>query len=160
LDEAIVRHVETNDRLLIGLETAEAAKIACGSAWDLPEPLATDVAGRDRVTGLLRRATLTSDEVRSAMAQAVASIVDAVVQTLESTPPELAADISAGGIVLAGGGALLRGLDRRIAAETNLEVRITDSPLEAVVTGAGATLEETSYLRARSRRAAGRRRRI
>jgi rod shape-determining protein MreB and related proteins len=159
LDEAIVRHLDANERLLVGLETAEAAKIACGSAWDLPEQIDADVAGRDRLTGLLRRATLTSDDARTAMAQPVAAIVDAVVQTLETTPPELAADISTRGIVLAGGGALLRGLDRRLAAETNLAVHIADAPLEAVVTGAGATLEETTFLRATARRRSTRRRR-
>jgi rod shape-determining protein MreB and related proteins len=159
LDDAVVRHVDAHERLLIGPETAETAKLTCGSAWQLPELIETQVAGRDRLTGLLRRATLTSDDLRTAIAGPVSTIVEAVVQTLESTPPELAADISTAGIVLAGGGALLRGLDRRIAAETNLEVRIADSPLETVVNGAGATLEEAGLLRATARRRGSRRRR-
>ena len=159
LDEAIVRHLDTVERLLVGPETAEAAKIACGSAWELPEHLETQVAGRDRLTGLLRRATITADDARTAIAQPVSAIVDAVMQTLETTPPELAADISTRGIVLAGGGALLRGLDRRLAAETHLAVHIADAPLEAVVTGAGATLEETAFTHPAPRRRSGRRRR-
>jgi rod shape-determining protein MreB len=159
LDDAIVRHLDANERLLVGPETAETAKIACGSAWPLPEPLQTDVAGRDRLTGLLRRATFTSDDARTAIAQPVAAIVDAVVETLETTPPELAADIGTAGIVLAGGGALLRGLDQRVAEATGLPVRIADSPLEAVVTGAGATLEESELLRASALQSTPRRRR-
>jgi rod shape-determining protein MreB len=160
LDEALVRHVDANERLLIGPETAEAAKIACGSAWSLPEELETDVAGRDRITGLLRRANLGSEEVRAALAQPVAAIVDAVVRTLEATPPELAADIGSSGIVLAGGGALLRGLDRRIAADTHLPVHVAESPLECVVLGAGSSLEEAATLdkTSRRRRRRGRRR--
>src|ERR671928_1125093 len=111
MDDAIVRHVDTDGRLLIGSETAETAKIAAGAAIELPEALETDVAGRDRLTGLLRRQTLGSKEIRAALEQTVVSIVDAVVRTLEITPPELAADISGRGIVLAGGGSLLRGID-------------------------------------------------
>jgi rod shape-determining protein MreB and related proteins len=158
LDEALVRHLDANERLLIGPERAEAAKIACGSAWPLPEEIEADVAGRDRITGLLRRATITSDEMRAAFAQPVATIVETVVRTLEATPPELAADISSRGIVLAGGGALLRGLDQRIAAETRLPVHVAEAPLECVVLGAGSSLEETAVLRRMSRRRRRRRR--
>ncbi len=122
LDEAIVRHVDTSARLLIGSETAESAKISCGSAWPLAEEIETDVAGRDRVTGLLRRTTITSEEVRAATAQPVGTIVETVKRTLESTPPELAADISSRGIVLAGGGALLRGI-RHVFAELRAQDR-------------------------------------
>jgi rod shape-determining protein MreB len=161
MDEALVRHVDTNDRLLIGPETAETAKIACGSAWRLEEELATDVAGRDRLTGLLRRTSVDSTEIRLALEATIAAIAEAVVRTLESTPPELAADISSRGIVLAGGGSLLRGLDRRLAAETNVPVALADAPLECVALGAGASLEERvdpsltrrrSYVRGRNRR--------
>jgi rod shape-determining protein MreB and related proteins len=159
LDEALVRHVDTNGRLLIGPETAETAKIACGSAWPLPEELETDVAGRDRITGLLRRTTLGSEEVRAALAQPVAAIVEAVVRTLEATPPELAADIASAGIVLAGGGALLRGLEQRLAADTKLPVHVAETPLQCVVLCAGASLEETATLdRTSRRRRRGRRR--
>jgi rod shape-determining protein MreB and related proteins len=158
LDEAIVRHVGANQRLIIGPETAEAAKIACGSAWPLDEEIETDVAGRDRITGLLRRATLDSAEVRVAIAQPVETIIDTVRRTLEATPPELAADISGRGIVLAGGGALLRGIDRLIAAETGLPVVVAEAPLECVVLGAGSSLEETDVMWRTSKRRSGRRR--
>jgi rod shape-determining protein MreB len=152
LDDALVRHVDANERLLIGPETAEAAKIACGSAWALPEELETDVAGRDRITGLLRRTNIGSEEVREALSQPVGAIVEAVVRTLEGTPPELAADVGSAGIVLTGGGALLRGLDRRIAADTRLPVHVAERPLECVVVGAGASLEESAALDRTSRR--------
>jgi rod shape-determining protein MreB len=152
LDDALVRHVDANERLLIGSETAEAAKISCGSAWPLPEEIETDVAGRDRITGLLRRTTITSSDVRTALDQTIGSIVDAVKRTLEVTPPELAADIANHGIVVAGGGALLRGIGPRLAAETQLPVHIADAPLECVVLGAGSSLEETAVLQRTARR--------
>jgi rod shape-determining protein MreB and related proteins len=144
LDEAIVRYVDATTNLLIGPETAEAAKLAAGSASRLPEKIETDVAGRDRITGLLRRTTLDSDEVRSAIAQPLETIVETVRRTLEATPPELAADVASRGIVVAGGGALLRGIDRLLSAETGLPVLIADAPLECVVLGAGASLEESA----------------
>jgi rod shape-determining protein MreB len=159
LDDAIVRHLDSNERLLIGPETAETAKIACGSAWPLAEEVETDVAGRDRNTGLLRRTTVSSADLRAAIAQPVAAIVEAVIRTLESTPPELAADISSVGIVLAGGGALLRGIDRLLKAETDLPVHVADAPLESVVNGAGATLEHDTAPRRRRRARRYRRRR-
>jgi rod shape-determining protein MreB and related proteins len=142
MDEALVRHLDGNDRLLIGPETAEAAKIACGSALPLEEELETDVAGRDRLTGLLRRTTVDSTEIRAALETTIETITEAVIRTLESTPPELAADISNRGMVLAGGGGLLRGIDRRLAAETHVPVALADAPLECVALGAGASLEE------------------
>src|ERR671930_1038417 len=144
LDDAVVRHVDANAHLLIGPETAEAAKIAAGSAWELPEKIETDVAGRDRITGLLRRTTVDSDELRGAIAQPLETIVDTVRRTLEATPPELAADIANGGIVVAGGGALLRGVDQLLSSETGLPVLIADAPLECVVLGAGSSLEEAA----------------
>jgi rod shape-determining protein MreB len=146
MDDAIVRHVDTNAHLLIGSETAEAAKIACGSAWPLPEKIETDVAGRDRITGLLKRTTVDSSEVRSAIAQPLETIVDTVRRTLEVTPPELAADIANRGIVVAGGGALLRGVDQLISSETGLPVLVAEAPLECVVLGAGSSLEESEVL--------------
>jgi rod shape-determining protein MreB len=159
LDDAIIRHVDSDLRLLIGPETAEAAKIACGSALPLDEQIETDVAGRDRITGLLRRTTITSADVRVAIELPVATIVDTVKRTLEATPPELAADIAANGIVLAGGGSLLRSLERRLTSETGLPVTIADRPLQCVVLGAGASLDETPGLEQRTRRRRGRRRR-
>jgi rod shape-determining protein MreB len=142
MDDALVRHVDANNHLLIGSETAEAAKIACGSAWQLEEELETDVAGRDRITGLLRRATIDSNEIRAALEASVETIAETVVRTLEVTPPELAADISSRGIVVAGGGGLLRGIDRRIEAHSGVPVRLAEAPLECVALGAGASLEE------------------
>ena len=161
LDEALVRYVDTHARLLIGPETAEAAKIACGCAWPLPEEIESDVAGRDRITGLLRRTTIDSNDVRTAIEQPLETIVDTVRRTLESTPPELAADVGRHGVVLAGGGALLRGIDRLLSAETGLPVLVADAPLECVVLGAGSTLEEpaVSGRRVDRRRLFGRRRR-
>jgi rod shape-determining protein MreB len=155
IDEAIIRYVDSEERLLIGPETAEGAKIACGSAFELTAELDTDVAGRDRITGLLRRKTLSADAVRTAIDQPVAAIVDAVKRTLEATPPELAADIAASGIVLAGGGSLLRSLDKRLTMETGLPVNVAEMPLECVVLGAGAALEETHLVSPRSRRRSG-----
>ena len=159
LDEAIVRHMDATEHLLIGPETAEAAKIACGSAEPLEEEIESQVAGRDRITGLLRRTTISSTDVRSATEQAVGAIVDTVKRTLEATPPELAADISSRGIVLAGGGALLRGIDRRLAKETGLLVHVAEAPLECVVLGAGSSLEESAVLRRTARRRSARQRR-
>jgi rod shape-determining protein MreB len=154
LDEALVRHVDANAHLLIGPETAEGAKIACGAAWPLPEKIESSVAGRDRITGLLRRTTIDSTEVRAAIAQPLETIVETVKRALESTPPELASDIGNRGIVLAGGGALLRGVDQLLSSETGLPVLVADSPLESVVLGAGASLEETA-VRGRTARRRG-----
>src|SRR5204862_6083058 len=138
------RHLDSNAHLLIGSETAEAAKIACGAAWPLDETLEADAAGRDRITGLLRRTTIDSNEVRAAVAQPLETIVDTTRRTLEATPPELAADVANNGIVVAGGGALLRGIDRLLSSETGLPVLIAETPLECVVLGAGASLEESA----------------
>jgi rod shape-determining protein MreB len=146
MDEALVRYVDAVEHLLIGPETAEAAKIACGSAWPPDDERETEVAGRDRISGLLRRTRLDSEQVREAIDQSVERIVDAVKRTLESTPPELAADISTRGIILAGGGALLAGIERRLSAETGLEVIVAQQPLECVVLGAGSALEEGDVL--------------
>jgi rod shape-determining protein MreB len=160
MDDAIVRHVAGSHQLLIGPETAETAKIASGSAWPLEREAETDVAGRDRVSGLLRRTSIGSEEVRTALSQTVGLIVEAVKRTLEATPPELAADISDRGIVLAGGGSLLRGIDRRLTADTGLPVRVAESPLTCVVLGAGASLEELpAFGRGTTRRTKRRRRR-
>jgi rod shape-determining protein MreB len=118
----------------------------------LPEEIETDVAGRDRITGLLKRTTIGSSEVRIAIEQPLETIVDTVRRTLESTPPELAADIGSHGIVVAGGGGLLRGIDQLLSSETGLPVLIADSPLECVVLGAGTSLEESALLARTSQR--------
>jgi len=147
MDEALVDHVKNVHKLLIGMETAEAAKIAIGSAWDVDDaPEDTQVAGRDLVTGLLRRVTLSADDVRRALEPPVARVVTAVKDTLERTPPELAADLGVRGIVLAGGGSLLRGIDERLRHEVGLPVQRVESPLTCVAEGAGRSLDELETL--------------
>jgi rod shape-determining protein MreB len=161
MDEVVAKHVQGTYGLLIGEETAESAKLEAGSAWELEQELETTVAGRDMASGLLRRIELGSEELRRALDRPVQRIVDAVRTTLEGTPPELAADVSDRGIMLAGGGALLRGIDRRIASETGLHVAAAESPLTCVVLGAGAALEELDSLKragAEARRGRGQRR--
>jgi rod shape-determining protein MreB len=148
MDEAIVRFVRDNLKLLIGQEGAEEAKIEVGSALETDDvPSSTEVSGRDLVTGGLRRSSLTADEARAALRRPVQQIVEAVKDTLEATPPELAADIANRGIVLVGGGALLRGLDELMRLETQLPVYRADSPLTCVATGAGLSLEELPVIR-------------
>jgi rod shape-determining protein MreB and related proteins len=154
MDEAIVRYVRDHHKLLIGQESAEEAKIDVGSATDAPEISATEVSGRDLLTGGLRRSSLTADEAREALRRPVMQIVGTVRETLEATPPELAADIASRGIVLVGGGSLLRGLDELMRLETQLPVYRADSPLTCVAIGAGQSLEELPVIR----RAAERRR--
>ena len=147
MDDAIADYVKSAHKLLIGQETAEAAKIAVGSAWPVEEELAdTQVAGRDLITGLLRRVTLGADDVRRALEQPVARIVSAVKDTLERTPPELAADLGERGIVLAGGGSLLRGVGERLRHEVGLPVQLVESPLTCVAEGAGRSLDELETL--------------
>jgi len=147
MDDAIVDHVKSGHNLLIGQETAEAAKIAAGSAWEVDGELEdTQVAGRDLVTGLLRRARLSAADVRRALEPPVARIVTAVKDTLERTPPELAADLGVRGIVLAGGGSLLRGIDDRLRHEVGLPVQRVESPLTCVAEGAGRSLDELETL--------------
>jgi rod shape-determining protein MreB len=152
MDEAIVRYVRDNHKPLIGQESAEDAKIEVGSAFDTGEVLDTEVSGRDLLTGGLRRSALTAKEVREALRRPVTQIVEAVKDTLEATPPELAADIASRGIVLVGGGALLRGLDELMRRETHLPVYQADSPLTCVATGAGMSLEELPVIRRASER--------
>lgn len=147
LDEAIIQYSRRAYNLLIGERSAEEIKIAVGSAFPGREENAVDVRGRDLVSGLPRTVRMTSAEIREAMAEPVQAIVDAVKQTLERTPPELAADIVDRGIILVGGGALLRGLDRLLAEETGMPVSLTDDPLGAVVMGTGRALEELGALK-------------
>jgi rod shape-determining protein MreB len=142
MDDAIVRYVRDHHRLLIGQERAEEAKIGIGSAIDVGGLPETQVSGRDLVTGGLRRIRLTAEEAREALQRPISQIVDTVKQTLEATPPELAADIANRGIVLVGGGSLLRGLAELMSAETQLAVHLADSPLTCVAIGAGQSLEE------------------
>ncbi len=147
LDEAIIQYARRAYNLLIGERSSEEIKIAIGSAYPGREENAVDVRGRDLVSGLPRTVRMTSSEIREAMAEPVQQIVEAVKQTLERTPPELAADIVDRGIILVGGGALLRGMDRLLAEETGMPVSLTDDPLAAVVMGTGRTLEELETLK-------------
>jgi rod shape-determining protein MreB and related proteins len=142
MDEAIVRYVRDHHRLLIGQERAEEAKIRVGSAIDVAGIPEVEVSGRDLATGGLRRTRLTADETRDALERPVTQILDTVKETLEATPPELAADIANRGIVLVGGGSLLRGLDELMREETQVPVQLAPSPLTCVATGAGQSLEE------------------
>jgi rod shape-determining protein MreB len=142
VDEAIGAYVRRAYNLYIGDRTTENVKIEIGSAYPLEQELQTEVRGRDLVTGLPRSATITSEELRAAIAEPLNNIVDAVKLALEATPPELASDIMHRGICLAGGGALLRGMDRLLMKETEMPVFVAKEPLNCVVIGTGVVLEE------------------
>jgi rod shape-determining protein MreB len=147
LDDAITNHIRLEHRMAIGSQSAEAIKLAAGSAIPLgSEEIQTSIRGRDLASGLPRELVLTSEEVRQAIASPLAEIMTAIHATLEETPPELAADITTEGILLAGGGSLLRGLEERVARETGMPVRLADDPLACVATGAGMSLEELDTL--------------
>ncbi|MCC6152129.1 MAG: rod shape-determining protein [Candidatus Hydrogenedentes bacterium] len=141
MDQAIIQHLKRTYNMMVGERTAEEIKIAIGSAYPLKEEMEMQVKGRDQVMGLPKILTITSEEIREALREPVASIVNAVRVTLERTPPELSADIVDRGVVLAGGGALLRGLDQLLAKETGLHVTVAEDPLTAVVLGTGKYLE-------------------
>ena len=147
LDEAIVSYMKRAYNLMIGERTAEDIKIRLGSAAPLPKEITMDVKGRDLVAGLPKTITITSQEIREAMSDPLSTIVDAVRTTLERCPPELAADLVDRGIVLAGGGALLRGLDRLLREETGLPVHVAEDPLSAVAEGTGKMLQEIEVLK-------------
>ncbi len=146
LDDAITNHIRLEHRMAIGSQSAEAIKLAAGSAIPLEEEIETSIRGRDMASGLPREIVLTSEEVRQAIVSPLADIMAAIHATLEETPPELAADITTEGVLLAGGGSLLRGFDQRVAAETGMPVRLADDPLACVATGAGMSLEELDTL--------------
>jgi rod shape-determining protein MreB len=153
LDDAIVRLLQQQERLLIGQEQAEAVKIEIGAALaGAATTQETQVAGRDLGTGLLRRATVDAKQVQTALARPLAQISDAVKNLLEQTPPELAGDLGRRGLTLVGGGALLPGLDQLLHRETGLSVTIDDEPLTTVARGAGQALEEIHRLRPQDRR--------
>ncbi|MGI8846418.1 MAG: rod shape-determining protein [Thermoleophilaceae bacterium] len=158
LDEAIAAYVRTHHNLAIGERSAEEIKLELGSAGPLENELATELRGRDLVSGLPKSIQLGSEEVREAIAEPVNAIVQAVRETLEETPPELASDITQEGIVLAGGGSLLHGFAERLQDETKIDTHLADSPLTCVAIGSGRSLEEfealerTSNTRGRSRR--------
>lgn len=147
MDEGIVSFMKRVYNLMIGERTAEEIKISLGSAYPLEEEVVMEVKGRDLVAGLPKTLTVTSEEIREALADPVMKIVDAVTVTLERCPPELSSDLVDRGIVLAGGGSLLRGLDRLIAERTNLPVHVAEDPLSAVAFGTGVVLHELHFLK-------------
>jgi rod shape-determining protein MreB len=146
LDEAIIEWVKKEHNMLLGERTAEQLKMAIGSAWPRVDEPAAEVRGRDLVTGLPKTILLTSPEIREAIEEPTQAIVDAVKYTLDKTPPELAADIMERGVWLTGGGALLEGLDQRLANETGMPIVTASKPLQSVVLGSGRCLEEFEAL--------------
>ena len=147
LDQSIMNYIKKEYSLALGERTTEEIKIHLGSADRLPEEFEAEVRGRDLVSGLPKTIVTTTEEIREALAEPVSSIIDAVKVTLDKTPPELAADIMEHGITLAGGGALLRGLDTRLNAETGMPIKIAKQPLHAVAIGSGQYLEAYDTLR-------------
>lgn len=146
MDNAIIQHIKRKYNLMVGERTAEDIKIKIGSADVLPEEKNYTIKGRDLVAGLPRTVQISSEEIREALAEPVNTIVDAVKSCLERTPPELAADIMDAGIVMAGGGSQLQGLDTLLHAETGLPVRLADNPETAIVLGTGKVLESLELL--------------
>jgi rod shape-determining protein MreB len=146
MDLDIVNFARREYNLLMGERTAEEIKIAVGSAYADLNPRTVTFRGRDLLTGLPRSVEVSSDQIREALEPSVAAIVQAIRDTIEETPPELVADIMDQGIVLAGGGALLAGLDRRVAEATQMPVHVADDPLTCVVRGTGRVLEELDTL--------------
>jgi rod shape-determining protein MreB len=147
MDEAILQHIKRKYNLLIGLQTAELIKVTIGNACPTDEQECIEVKGRDLVTGIPKILTIDSEEVRKAISEQVETIIETVRIALEQTPPELSADVVDKGIVLTGGGALLKNLDVLLREETRLPITITDDPLTTVVVGAGKTLDNLSLLR-------------
>jgi rod shape-determining protein MreB len=147
LDEAIIQYMKRAYNLMIGERTAEDIKIKIGSAYPIEKETTMEVKGRDLVAGLPKTLSVTSQEVREALLEPISTIVDNVRVTLERCPPELSADLVDRGLVLAGGGALLRGLDRLLAEETGLPVHVAEDPLSAVAEGTGRALSEMKFLR-------------
>jgi len=146
-DSAIISYIKRKYNLLIGERTAENIKITIGSAFPFEEEMEMEIKGRNLMDGLPKNIFITSEEIRSALADPLASIMDAIKSTLERTPPELSADIIDHGITLTGGGALLHNLDRLISQETGMPVHIADNPLDCVATGAGQVLDNIDLLR-------------
>ena len=147
LNDDIIKYARDEFKLLLGEKTAEDIKIAIGSAFELSEPLQGTMRGRDLLNGLPKEITVDDDHIREAMKRSIGILVNAIKLTVEETPPELVADIMERGIVLAGGGSLLRGLDKLVAQETQMPVRLADDPLTAVVRGCGIVLESLENLK-------------
>jgi len=146
LDQAIVAFARLKYNLVLGEMTAEAVKLAIGSAYPLEKELKTVIRGRDLETGLPKSLTVGSAEIREALAPTVRQIVTAISETMEQTPPELVADILQHGVTMAGGGSLLRGIDKLVAEEVKMPVWVTEDPMSAVVRGCAAVLENNILL--------------
>ena len=146
MDEAIISHVRLKHSLLLGQQSAEEVKISIGSVFQTKEEKHTVVRGRDLESGLPKSIKLSSSEVREALASVANQIIEAIDEVVEEIPPELVSDIFEQGITLAGGGALIRGIDKLIAEETRMPVWVVDDPLEAVVRGAGMALDDDKLL--------------
>ena len=147
MDEAIIQYIKRKHNLLIGERTAERIKIEVGSAATLDQSLTMEIKGRNLIEGIPKTLQITDEEVREALSDSISTIVNAVRVALERTPPELSADIADKGIVLTGGGALLKGLDHRIKEDTDLPVFLAEDPLSSVAIGTGMMLEEMTLLR-------------
>ncbi len=147
MDDAIIQYLKKTYNLMIGERMAEEIKIKIGSAYALEEELTMEVKGRDLVAGLPKMITVSSEEIREALSEPIASILEAVRITLERIPPELSADLIERGIILAGGGSLLRGIDKLISEETGLPVHIAEDPITAVALGTGKGLENMQFLK-------------
>jgi len=147
MDECIIQYMKRVYNLMIGERTAEEIKISMGSAYPVDEEISMEIKGRDLVAGLPKTLTIASEEIREALQEPVSSIIDAIRITLERCPPELSADLVDRGMILAGGGALLTGIDKLIAEQTGLPVHLADDPLSAVAEGTGVVLNELDFLR-------------
>ncbi|MDQ3913852.1 MAG: rod shape-determining protein [Actinomycetota bacterium] len=147
LDESIINYIKKEYSLMLGERTAEEIKMAIASAFPMPEESQAEIRGRDLVTGLPKTIVVSAEEIRRAIEEPVNAIVDAVKNTLDKTPPELASDIMDKGIVLAGGGSLLKGLDERLKHETGMPIHVAEDPLFAVAIGSGKCLEEFEALK-------------
>src|SRR6267154_1654829 len=147
MDDAVMQYMKRKHNLLVGERTAEAIKMEIGSAFPLDRPLTMEIKGRNLIEGVPKTVLIDDGEIREALSECVATIMNAIRVALERTPPELSADISDRGIVLTGGGALLKNLDKRIREETGLPVSIADDPLASVVLGTGRMLSDFALLR-------------
>jgi rod shape-determining protein MreB len=147
MDDAIIQYLKRKYNLLIGERTAERVKMEIGSAYPLKEELTFEIKGRDLIEGVPKTLVITDEEIREALAEPVTTIVEAVRMALERTPPELSADIMDKGIVLSGGGSMLKGLDQRLRNETGLPVVLAEDPLASVVIGTGKVLDDMDLLR-------------
>lgn len=146
-DQAIIAYIKRKFNLLIGERSAERIKIEIGTAYKLDEELTLEVKGRNLISGLPKNAIISSEDVREALRESLEKIIEAVKETLERTPPELAADIIDRGITLTGGGAMLRGLDKLICAETGIDVYVAENPLDCVANGTGYVLDHMDTLK-------------